>query len=74
MKAHPDLMQQTLICNSTLVTISVEKRYEFVVEVPHSKDVALKTYSLSASQPQVTADMDLLTTDNYSHNRRDRHT
>ena len=46
----PDLMQQTLICNpSTLRTISVEKRYEFVVEVSDSKDVALKTYSLYAA-------------------------
>tara|TARA_B100002019_G_scaffold286980_2_gene298261 strand:- start:42 stop:2492 length:2451 start_codon:yes stop_codon:yes gene_type:complete len=47
-------------------TISVEKRYEFVVEVSDSKDVALKTYSLyAASRNLVTADMDLLTTDNY---------
>lgn len=48
-------------------TKSVNKNYEFTVEVSDSKQIDLKTYSLYAvSRNIVTADMDLITADNYA--------
>ena len=46
-------------------TISVDKYYEFVVQVTDSKDVDVKTYSLyAASRNLATADLNLITADN----------
>jgi len=48
-------------------TKSVNKNYEFTVEVSDSKQIDLKTYSLYAlSRNIVTADIDLITADNYA--------
>jgi hypothetical protein len=48
-------------------TKSVNKNYEFTVEVSDSKQIDLKTYSLYAvSRNIVTADMDIVTADNYA--------
>jgi hypothetical protein len=48
-------------------TKSVNKNYEFTVEVSDSKEVDVKTYSLYAvSRNIVTADMDIVTADNYA--------
>jgi len=48
-------------------TKSVNKNYEFTVEVSDSKQVDIKTYSLYAvSRNIVTADMDIVTADNYA--------
>jgi hypothetical protein len=48
-------------------TKSVNKNYEFTVEVSDSKEVDIKTYSLYAvSRNIVTADMDIVTADNYA--------
>ena len=48
-------------------TKSVNKNYEFTVEVSDGKEVDIKTYSLYAvSRNIVTADMDLVTADNYA--------
>jgi hypothetical protein len=48
-------------------TKSVNKNYEFTVEVSDSKQVDVKTYSLYAvSRNIVTADMDIVTADNYA--------
>lgn len=47
-------------------TRSVERNYEFTVQVSDGKDVDLKTFTLyAASRNVVTADMDLVTADNY---------
>ncbi len=46
-------------------TRSVNKNYEFIIEVSDSKQIDLKTYSLYAvSRNIVTADMDIVTADN----------
>ena len=48
-------------------TKSVNKNYEFIVEVSDSKEVDIKTYSLYAvSRNIVTADMNIVTADNYA--------
>ena len=48
-------------------TKSVNKNYEFTVEVSDSKQIDIKTYSLYAvSRNIVTADIDIVTTDNYA--------
>lgn len=47
-------------------TVSEEKTYKFTVQVSDTKDVDLKTFTMYvASRNVVTADMDLLTADNY---------
>ncbi len=47
-------------------TKSVNKTYDFIVAVTDGKDVDLKSYTLfAASRNVVTADMDILTVDNY---------
>jgi hypothetical protein len=48
-------------------TKSVNKNYEFTVEVSDSKQIDIKTYSLYAvSRNIVTADIDIVTADNYA--------
>lgn len=47
-------------------TVSEEKTYKFTVQVSDSKDVDLKSYTMYvASRNIVTADIDILTVDNY---------
>ena len=47
-------------------TKSINKTYKFTVQVSDGKDVDLKSYTLfAASRNVVTADMDILTADNY---------
>ena len=53
-------------------TKSVNKTYEFTVQVTDGKDVDLKSYTLfAASRNLVTADLDLLTADNYDSQETD---
>lgn len=47
-------------------TVSEEKTYQFTVQVSDGKDIDLKTFTMYvASRNLVTADMDLVTADNY---------